>query len=384
MKTKQISVLIPDQSNNPLAYYVVRCLKEGKHEFKINMIVASDQVSNNDSWSVFYNNTNFIDNLFFSKYEMNSSGYLNEVIQIIENAEVEIVVPASEAGFKFVSKYRDKLSKFCKVVALPSYDALDIAFDKWKLSLVLKQNNIPMPETVLLNSIEDASSLKYPVIIKPTNGSGGKNIQKFDAFSQDDFQSIIDNKSEVYIVQEYIDGYDIDCNVLCLEGQVIAYTIQQPLGVEGGFSPKIDKLRFVHNSSVIDIVSRTMNALKWSGVAHLDLRFDSKNGNFKVIEINPRFWQSLMGSLSVDVNFPYLLYLLTSEISFDTVSYQEKYYAKLPRFFKDALNGTLEYDLSDTNIKYLLSDINSVLRFSIHNFVRNKLYNKKKKFAKSL
>jgi predicted ATP-grasp superfamily ATP-dependent carboligase len=36
------------------------------------------------------------------------------------------------------------------------------------------------------------------------------------------------------------------------------------------------------------------------------MRHDERDGQVKVIELNPRFWRSLLGSLAVGVNFPYL------------------------------------------------------------------------------
>lgn len=369
MKIKQPSVLIPDQCNSPLAYYAIRCLKEANNKININVIVSSDQVLNSNSWLVFYKHSRYIDNLIFASNEMGSAEYLGEVIRTIENTGIDIVFPASEGGVKFVSKYRDALSNLCNVVALPDRDALHTAFDKWSLHLFLKQHNIRVPQTVLLKEIEQVSQFNYPILIKPIDGSGGKNIQKLDTLVQESFQAILNDPSEAYIVQEYIPGYDIGCNVLCQKGQVLAYTIQQLLGSEGGFVPKIDKLKFVHDSAVIDVVSRTMNVLQWNGIANLDLRYNSQTGQLNVLEINPRIWQSLLGSLSVGVNFPYLLYLLSSGISFPRVSYQEKYYVKVGRFIKDVLNGSLQYSLSDTNVKYLLSDRNSTLQFLLHRFL---------------
>lgn len=376
MKTKQPAVLIPDPCNTPLAYYAIRCLKEANSKFKINVIVSADQVSNEQEWLVFYKHSAYIDKLFFSKNLMNSVEYLDEVIHIIQNQQIDIILPASEDGFKFVAKFRKKLSKFCKVIALPSNDALDTAFDKWKLYNFLKKHDIPTPETYLFKQIEQISQFNYPVLVKPIDGCGGKNIQKFDTLAPESFQVILNQPSEVYLVQEYIDGYDMGCSVLCQDGQVIAYTIQQQLGLTEGFAPKIDKLKFVHDSAVIDIVKKTMNALKWSGVANLDLRYNSKTEQINIIEINPRFWQSLMGSLSVSVNFPYLLYLLSNDISFEFVLYQEKYYAKFNRFIKDALNGSLEYSLSNTNIKYFLSDINVLIYLSFDKVLKTRLFQK--------
>jgi D-aspartate ligase len=373
MKIQQPSVLIPDQCNNPLAYYVIRCLKKANSKFQINVIVSSDKLSNDNSWLHCYNHSAYVDNLFFSENKIDSVEYLDEVVKIIESKKINIVFPASEEGFKLVSQYRKELSSLCQIIALPSHDDLHTAFDKWSLYLFLKQHNIPVPETFLLTESEQFNQLDYPVLLKPIDGSGGKNIQKLDHFDKENFQFIIDHPDETYIVQDYINGYDIGCNVLCENGQVITYTIQQLLGAEAGFVPKIDKLKFVHDSDVIDVVKKTMSVLKWSGVANLDLRYNSQTGQVNVIEINPRFWQSLMGSLSVGVNFPYLLYLLSNDISFAPISYEDKYYVKAQRFISDIFTGSLEYTLSDTNIKYLLSDLSGTLQFLFYEFLRTRI-----------
>ncbi|MEH1966460.1 ATP-grasp domain-containing protein [Nostoc sp.] len=373
MKIQQPSVLIPDPCKNPLAYYAIRCLKQANSEFNINMIVSSDQVSDENEWLYFYKHSAYIDNLVISENRINSIEYLDEVIRIIETQGTNIIFPASEEGFKFVSRYRDKLSKFCRIVALPSEDILDTAFDKWKLHLFLQKHNIPTPETVLLKDIEKISQFNYPVLLKPIDGSGGKNIQKFESLEKENFQVLCNYPNEVYIVQKYLPGYDIGCSVLCQDGQVLTYTIQQQLGLTKGFTPKIDKLKFVHDSAVIDIVTKTMNVLKWSGVANLDLRYNSQTGQINVIEINPRFWQSLMGSLSVGVNFPYVLYLLSNNITFEHIYYKEQYYAKFHRFIQDAFSGSLEYSLFDTNVKYFLSDPSGILHLLFYKLMKQNL-----------
>ncbi|MEA5597645.1 ATP-grasp domain-containing protein [Rivularia sp. UHCC 0363] len=363
---KKASVLIPDQCNNPLAYYVIRCLKEASSEFEINVVVSSDKVSHDNSWLVFYKHSSFVDNIIFAENPIDSVEYLDEIIRIVENNKIDIIYPASEEGYKFVSKYRDKLSKFCKLSALASREAFNIAFDKSKFGEFLQGEKVPTPKTVLVSEFQQGVKLNYPILFKPIRGSGGKDIQKFNSPDEVIIPANYDLYQENYVVQEYITGYDIDCNLLCFAGKILAHTVQQPLGVESGFSPKIDKLKFVHDATVLEVVEQAMTSLKWSGITHLDLRYCSKTGKLYIIEMNPRFWQSLMGSLSVGVNFPYLLYLLSNDISFEPVSYPEKYYAKFPRFIKDALSGSLQYSLSDTNFKYFLSDLNGLLKMIYH------------------
>lgn len=380
MKIQTLSVIIPDPCENPLAYYVIRCLKEASKELEINLIVSSDHLSYDNYWLSFYKHSSFIDNLFISENKIDSAEYLDEVVYTVKNRRIGIIYPASEEGFKFVSKSRDKLSNFCKVAVLPSHDALHIAFDKGKLGKFLQEQKIPTPKTVSVANFQHEANLNYPILFKPVLGSGGKGIQKFNSPDEISLPDKYESSKENYVVQEYITGYDIDCNVLCFEGKILAYTVQQPLGVESGFSPKIDKLKFVHDATVVEVVKKAMSSLIWSGIAHLDLRYCSKTGKLYIIEMNPRFWQSLMGSLSIGVNFPYLLYLLSSDISFDPVSYPEKYYAKFPRLIKDVLKGSLQYSLFDTNFKYFFSDPNGLLRFVLHQTLSKILPTKVQKY----
>src|SRR2546428_697479 len=50
-----------------------------------------------------------------------------------------------------------------------------------------------------------------------------------------------------------------------------------------------------------------MQALKWSGIVNIDFIYDENDKQAKILEVNPRYWQSLLGSLFAGVNFPYLV-----------------------------------------------------------------------------
>ena len=89
-----------------------------------------------------------------------------------------------------------------------------------------------------------------------------------------------------------------------------------------------------------------MKTLNYSGVAHVDLRFDQNDGEFKVIEVNTRFWGSLDASLFAGVNFPYLYALVSLNETFERPNYDFIEYSSLAGVYKRfKKNSGIAFDL---------------------------------------
>jgi len=110
-------------------------------------------------------------------------------------------------------------------------------------------------------------------------------------------------RDEPHIVQEFVRGYGLSCNVLCQHGRIVAHTLQR------GFLPPLGSFQvpsgveFFRQDETMASICKLMAALDWNGVANIDLRFNELEQRALILEINPRFWGSLLGSLSVGVNF---------------------------------------------------------------------------------
>ena len=135
--------------------------------------------------------------------------------------------------------------------------------------------------------------------------------------------------NDKYIIQNYINGYDIDMSVLCKNGKILAYTIQKGMINRNAdsFESPIG-IQFLFEEKILNIIAKTMTVLNWSGVAHIDLRYDSNEDDFKIIEINPRYWGSLEGSKKVGVNFPYLHCLTSLGIEYAQPDYRYEKFVK--------------------------------------------------------
>jgi predicted ATP-grasp superfamily ATP-dependent carboligase len=58
---------------------------------------------------------------------------------------------------------------------------------------------------------------------------------------------------------------------------------------------------------------RLLKKLKWRGVAQVEYLEDERDGVLKLMEINPRFWDSLQTVIQAGVDFPHLLYQISTE-----------------------------------------------------------------------
>lgn len=305
-KNKVFSVLIPD-GESWLAYSVQSCLAQVPG-IELNVLSSN-------AW----------DPMRFSRYTRQFFSYsqkgnddevkLAAIYDAVDKARIDIVLPVDTETIRLLSVHRASLPSKTALALVPEVEAIDIAANKGLLANWLQAHKIPCPITLLYQASDDfeqaLNTLTFPVLLKPTQqigddiGVGGRGIQIFDNPSAL-LEFCKKNTASEYVVQPFIKGYDMGCNVLCREGKIEAYTIQK--GFMAGrkrFQPAAG-IDFIENTGVYDVVRELAAKINWTGVANIDLRYDEQEQQVKVLEINPRFWGSLLGSYCAGVNYPYL------------------------------------------------------------------------------
>ncbi len=317
----KINILIPDGESH-LLMPAVNCLSQ----FKNAAIYILSSSKNNMRFSK--NVAKFI----YYKPE-NDLDFIHKINTCINTYKITLVVPIFEHRIKTILQHKDLLDPK-KLCLLPSLKSYDTAICKATLAKHLTTNNINTPKTEV-GWLKNHTPATFPLLIKPiTDAGGGYGIYVFN--SPQEFNAFAGQapKNIQYLFQEYIDGYDIDCSVLCKNGKVLAYTIQKGFlkGVHE-FAPQIG-IQFVKNKKLLRVVKETMKTLNWSGLAHLDMRYDIKKDTYSVIEINPRFWASIEGSLMAGINFAKLLCLASIGYSFKKPTYKKIPYINLKGLIK--------------------------------------------------
>ena len=359
---RKVPILLLEYSNYLLTANTLYCLGQYK-QFEIHLLSRNAKSPFRFSQLVksFH---------YFPKGEPDVS-FLDFAKKVTQKTNAKVLVPTSAPSFRFLIQNQEVIEQFIKVIPLPELEAYEIAAEKGKLAKFLLENQIPTPSTLynLTENLEQQlANFPFPVLLKPKVGSGGQGALKKPGITRfDDKAKLISfirqhHLEEGYIIQHFIDGYVIGCNVLYKEGKLVTYTIQKGLVLRDNFACSLG-IEFINNHEVVELVDNLMSKLKWNGVANLDLIFDNKNKTVKILEVNPRFWVTVGGSMfTANINFPALVCLMALNQPLENIDYKLGKYIPLSAF--------VEYKFSSSivnKVKFSWKEIDSRHYFS--NFI---------------
>jgi len=238
--------------------------------------------------------------------------FARDVIGLCKSGEYDVVLPVSLASTEALLPFQKELSRHTATL-LPTMDQLQIGADKLRTLQICKDLGIAHPETWIISDEREldrvAALVTYPVVIKVAQNLGGSRGVRFAGDTEElskaysDLQGISSANSAL-LVQEHIPGLLFDAVAVARDGycpriHTSARKLMYP--ISGGVTcisvsshtPKLKKL-----------AAMILAELKWTGPVELEFKLDSRDGQFKLIEINPRFWASLGASIKCGVNFP--------------------------------------------------------------------------------
>ena len=217
------------------------------------------------------------------------------LISCLYTNESIVYIPVEEDTttlfYLFIKKNTVNKFLFC----LPSETFFNIANDKKLLNKYCLEYSIPAPKIFEKKEILLWGEEEFiPLIIKPRKGSGSIGIIHIDNFMQ--LSKIKDIQLHDYVIQEKISaGKDVKgAFFLCQKGEVVSSYSHERIRTfptDGGVTV-FSKYSF--NTQIIDIGKQLLKSLEWSGFAMIEFLWDEKESIYKIIEINPRLWGSIL------------------------------------------------------------------------------------------
>ena len=211
----------------------------------------------------------------------------------IEAGQYDLVIPMNDFTACILADHKTELSPYAYICVndLPIFRQ---ASDKLQTMRICMEEGLPCPRTVLAENVDDLNldGWKYPLVVKPRTGYGANGF------------SVVQNKEELKqiflatqkkfgpaLIQEYIpqtgQQYQVEM-FMDKDGQCKSFVLMDKLRwypLDGG--PSTINMT-VKDEKIKQDCIKLLQRMHWRGYASYDLIRDPRDGEAKILEINPR------------------------------------------------------------------------------------------------
>lgn len=220
--------------------------------------------------------------------------FLSVINRAIEHHSIDVVLPMSQELVEVLAKNRSRLPARVRT-PIAELDKIRLAADK--SSAIAFARTVGVPTPAVFADPRDVD--RFPAVVKPSHGSGV--VQYVN-----DPEELRAAFTPTSTIQEYVPGTGYGFFALFDRGVEKAFFMHRRVReypVTGGASTAAES---VYDERLRSHGLTLLRALGWHGVAMAEFKQDDRDGEYKLIEINPKFWGSLDLSVAAGVDFPWL------------------------------------------------------------------------------
>ncbi|MDS0473691.1 carboxylate--amine ligase [Natrinema sp. 1APR25-10V2] len=255
--------------------------------------------------------------------ETDLAAYGDALLSLAERPDVETIVPVREEDVYVLA---DRKAAFADEIATPwpDFETLRRVQDRVELFEAADAAGVEAPATSLIDEWDDWDretivKPRYTVAAPAYLGSGFDRAEIGSTEYQrpgtrPDPSTEVETRGHVPLVQERIpDSREFGFFALYDRGDPVA-TFQhcQRRGWEYCGGPSAYR-ESVHIPELETAGRALLGELEWHGLAMVEFLRDPADGEFKLMEINPRFWSSLPFSVRAGADFPYYYWQLATD-----------------------------------------------------------------------
>lgn len=244
--------------------------------------------------------------------------YVDITLQICKEQKIDVLLSLNDLELPILAENKARFEAEGVKVIVSDPSVIDIAFDKYKTAQWVESLGLKSPKTYV--RLEDAKhaletgELHFPLFMKPRWGSGSIGLASIADMEELDIyyhllmkqvkKTILATASvgdEYIMIQEKLTGNEFGLDVMNdLEGNNVAVSVKQKLAMRAG---ETDKAVTVDLPEVREIGHKIGTALKHIGNLDVDV-MQNENGEYCVLELNPRFGGGFPFSYEAGVNLP--------------------------------------------------------------------------------
>lgn len=244
--------------------------------------------------------------------------YVDITLNICKEHQVDVLLSLNDLELPILAENKARFEALGVKVVVSDPEVIDICFDKYKTAQWVESLGLKSPKTYV--RLEDAKQalangeIEFPLFMKPRWGSGSIGLESIaDMEELDIYYHLLMKKikktilatasvgDEYIMIQEKLTGNEFGLDVMNdLEGNNVGVSVKQKLAMRAG---ETDKAVTRDLPEVREMGRKIGEALKHIGNLDVDI-MQRANGDYCVLELNPRFGGGYPFSYEAGVNMP--------------------------------------------------------------------------------
>ena len=247
-----------------------------------------------------------------------ADNYIDITLNICKEHNVDILISLNDLELPILADNKARFESMGIKLIVSSPEVIDICFDKYKTAQWVESIGLNAPKTyVRLADAKDAlarGEISFPLFMKPRWGSGSIGLESIEDIEELDIyyhlllkkikKTILATASvgdEYIMIQEKLTGSEFGLDVMNdLNGNHVAVSVKQKLAMRAG---ETDKAITCDLPIVREMGQKIGENLKHIGNLDVDI-MQRANGDYCVLELNPRFGGGYPFSYEAGVNMP--------------------------------------------------------------------------------
>lgn len=244
--------------------------------------------------------------------------YVDITLGICKEQKIDALISLNDLELPILAENKAKFEALGVTVIVSDPEVIDICFDKYKTAQWVESIGLNAPKTyVNMASAKEAlakGEIAFPLFMKPRWGSGSIGLETIEDMEELDIyyhllikkikKTILAKASvgdEYIMIQEKLTGKEFGLDVMNdLGGNNVAVSVKQKLAMRAG---ETDKAITVDLPEVREMGATIGRNLKHIGNLDVDI-MQRANGDYCVLELNPRFGGGYPFSYEAGVNMP--------------------------------------------------------------------------------
>jgi D-aspartate ligase len=248
-----------------------------------------------------------------------------------------VLLPVGDIELAVIFKNKSKLEKYYAFLPV-DFNIVEKLLNKRRFSETVDRLNIPHSKTYFLKDELEfekiSKEIEYPCILKPVQSDNFRFEFKTKLFLAKSKEELIKKyqlsvlKNYEVIIQEIIPGnvrdhygfnayYDRkgepNGSIMYQRIREFPHHFGNGCAIESIWEPELE-----------EITTELVKKIGYHGIIDAEFKKDSRDNEFKIIEVNPRCWMQISLPTRCGINFPYMAYLDTIGKDFEKQMFNRK------------------------------------------------------------